>query len=313
MSGQLNVLIAFAAGLLSFLSPCVLPLVPSYLSYVSGAGFDELTSGSGDRRIIFLRTLFFVIGFSLVFVVLGLLFAGPALLFSGAIRWINLVAGGIVVLLGLNVLFDFVHVLNFEKRFRLERRPVSLIEASLVGVAFGAGWSPCIGPILASILFLAGSSGESGRAAVLLGVYSLGLGAPFLIAGVTFTRATKLLDRLKRHMRTIKTVSGVFLVFIGLLIALGRFQQLNGVLAAMGTNLAAWAQRAPRTADLIFGVFLLLLALFHPLVRVFVRKTTLRPLGTTVSVLLLLLSISQFAGWFDLGPLLGSWLMFQGI
>lgn len=310
---DLNILIAFAAGLLSFLSPCVLPLIPSYLSFVSGVQFQELTTGTGNRRVIFFRTLFFVLGFSMVFVVLGLLFSGPALLFSGAVRWINLVAGAIVILLGFNVMFDIVAVLNMEKRLHLGTRPASLAGAVVVGMAFGAGWSPCIGPILASILFLAGSTGETGRAALLLAVYSLGLGAPFLAAGLAFTRVSTYLNRIKKHFGTIKTVSGLFLIAIGLLIALGRFQQINGVLAAAGTGLTAWSEADPRRADIVFGVIALVLASLHPLLRVIRHRSILRPAGTTISLLLLLLAVSQFAGWFDLGPLVASWLLFQGI
>jgi len=310
---DITILIAFVAGLLSFLSPCVLPLIPSYLSFVSGVQFQELTTGTGNRRLVFFRTLFFVFGFSIVFVVLGLLFSGPALLFSGATRWINLVAGLIVILLGFNIMFDLVATLNMEKRLHMGTRPASMAGAVVVGMAFGAGWSPCIGPILASILFLAGSTGETGRAALLLAVYSLGLGAPFLAAGLAFTRVSTYLNRIKKHFGTIKTISGLFLIAIGLLIALGRFQQINGVLATAGTGLTTWSEAVPRRADLVFGGIALTLALLHPVLRVVRRRPVLRPVGTTVSVLLLLLALSQFAGWFDLGPMIGSWLLFQGI
>lgn len=313
MFDQLNLLIAFAAGLLSFLSPCVLPLIPSYLSFVSGVQFQELSTGTGDRRLIFFRTLFFVLGFTIVFVVLGLLFSGPALLFSGATRWINLAAGGIVVALGLNIMFDFVRILNMEKRLHVGERPASMAGAVVVGMAFGAGWSPCIGPILASILLLAGSTGETGRAALLLAVYSIGLGAPFLATGLAFTRVSGYLNRIKKHFGTIKAISGLFLIAIGLLIAVGRFQQINGVLAAGGTGLTRWSEAAPRRADLVFGISALFLALLHPTIRLIRRRPVVRPFGTTLSVLLLLLAVSQLAGWFDLGPLIGSWLTFQGV
>lgn len=313
MAENLNLLIAFAAGLLSFLSPCVLPLIPSYLSFVSGVQFQELTTGTGNRRLIFFRTLFFVIGFSIVFVVLGLLFSGPALLFSGATRWINLGAGAIVVLLGFNIMFDFVTALNMEKRLHVGERPASMAGSVVVGMAFGAGWSPCIGPILASILFLAGSTGETGRAVLLLAVYSIGLGAPFLAAGLAFTRVSTYLNRVKKHFGTIKTISGLFLIAIGLLIALGRFQQINGILAAAGTGLTAWSEASPRRADMIFGTLTLVLAVVHPVTRGIRRLPVVRPVGTTISVLLFLLAVTQYAGWIDLGLLIGSWLMFQGI
>ncbi|MCG8477690.1 MAG: cytochrome c biogenesis protein CcdA, partial [Spirochaetales bacterium] len=234
MGAQLNIFIAFVAGLLSFLSPCVVPLIPSYLSFVSGASFDELRNASVSRRRILSRTLFFVLGFTIVFVVLGIIFSGPMFLFGGAVRWINFGAGLVVILLGINVMFDLVGVLNVERRFHLSARPADGLGATAVGMAFGAGWSPCIGPILASILFLAGTQGQISRAALLLAVYSLGLGLPFIVTGVAFSRASRLLRRLRPYMGAIKTVSGLFLIAVGVLIMVGRFQQINGALLAGG-------------------------------------------------------------------------------
>jgi cytochrome c-type biogenesis protein len=200
MTADINLVLAFVAGLLSFLSPCVLPLIPSYLSFVSGVSFQELSERHGvARSVIMVRTAFFVLGFSIVFVVLGILFAGPAMLFSGASRWINLGAGVIVILLGFNVMFDVFSGLNLERRMQVSKRPANAAGAVVVGMAFGAGWSPCIGPILASILLLAGSQGGTGRAALLLAVYSAGLGLPFLLAGAAFTRVSRSIQRIKRY------------------------------------------------------------------------------------------------------------------
>jgi cytochrome c biogenesis protein CcdA len=195
MTAEINLVLAFVAGLLSFLSPCVLPLIPSYLSFVSGVSFKDLGEAGAVRWMILSRTVFFVAGFTIVFVALGILFSGPALLFSNASRWINFGAGLVVVLLGINIAFDLVGALNVERRFHTTRRPTGYLGAILVGMAFGAGWSPCIGPILASILFLAGTQGEAGRAAILLLVYSLGLGLPFLVTGAAFTRVSAYLQR----------------------------------------------------------------------------------------------------------------------
>jgi len=314
MNGDLNILLAFAAGLLSFLSPCVLPLIPSYLSFVSGVSFQELSERQGfSRGVIMVRTAFFVLGFSIVFVVLGILFSGPALLFSGAARWINLAAGFIVILLGFNVMFDFFSGLNLERRMQVRKRPVTALGAVVVGMAFGAGWSPCIGPILASILFLAGRDGTVGRAAVLLAVYSLGLGLPFLLAGAAFSRVSRSLAVIKRYFPVIKTVSGTFLIVIGLLIAFGRFQQINGILASAAYGLREWNSASPVAARLTLGTAAVLVALIHPVTRIIRRKSPVRPVGTTVSAIIALAGIAQLTGVIDLTAALAAWLAYQGV
>ncbi len=314
MDTSVSFLLAFSAGLISFLSPCVLPLIPSYISFISGASYDELRGGSTRRGFILLRTAFFVAGFSVVFMVLGLLFSGPALLFSPALQWINLVAGLIVVLLGLNILFDLVSLLQSEKRVHLKKRPGSVGGAAVAGMAFGAGWSPCIGPILASILFLAGSSGEMGRAASLLLVYSLGLGLPFLAAGFAFDRVSGYLERIRPWMGRIRVFSGLFLILMGLLIAFGRFQQLNGILISAGIQLEGWSTADPDRARLVFGVTLTALALAYPVTSLLRgRLSTLRPVATTFSAVLLVIALLQWSGVVDLGFVVSQWLMFQGI
>jgi cytochrome c-type biogenesis protein len=313
MTGELTVLIAFVAGLLSFLSPCVLPLIPSYLSFISGVSFQEFTAGTGDRRRIFPRTVFFVLGFSLVFVILGLAFAGPALLFSSALVWINLAAGLVVVLLGLNITFDFVSFLNRERRVQPQSRPTSAAGALLVGMAFGAGWSPCIGPILASILFLAGADGRLVQAGSLLLVYSLGLGVPFIVTGLAFKQVSGYLTRIRRHISAIRSVSGVFLIAVGLLIAFGRFQQLNSVIISGGFRLEQWSTTNVNTARFVFSLGLIALGLAHPLGRVLRKLSPLRPIGSTIALVLVAAGILQGVGVLNVGVLLGRWLMFQGI
>lgn len=310
---EVNILIAFAAGLVSFLSPCVLPLVPSYLSFVTGASYHELRDGSAPRRALLLRTIGFVLGFSIVFVVLGLLFSGPALLFSGATRWINLVAGTIVVLLGLNMMFDFVAALNVEKRVHTRTRPASVAGATVVGMAFGAGWSPCIGPILASILLLAGTEGSAGRAAVLLGVYSFGLGVPFLATALAFGRVGTFLDRIKPHLNAIRTGAGAFMVGIGLLIATGRFQQINGVLTSAGLIVERWTTAQPLAADIVIGGGFLALALIQPGVALLRKRPILRPVATPVAAGLAVVGLLEITGAVEVGSAIAAWLRFQGV
>ncbi len=313
MAGEVSLIIALLAGLLSFLSPCVLPLIPSYLSFISGVSFQELSRNTGDRRRILVRTLFFVLGFSVVFVVLGILFAGPALLFSSALTWLNLTAGFIVILLGLNIAFDFISLLNRERRVQVRSRPATAAGAFTVGMAFGAGWSPCIGPILASILFLAGADGHVSRAAMLLLAYSVGLGVPFILAGLAFTRVTGYINRIKPYLGVIRVVSGLFLVAVGLLIAFGRFQQLNSVIISSGYQLQQWSSTNSYRARLVFTLGAIGLGLLHPFLRLLRRRPVFKPVGSTVALLLITVGVMQWFGVIDLGILLGGWLMYQGI
>jgi cytochrome c-type biogenesis protein len=232
--------LAFAAGLLSFLSPCVLPLIPSYLSFIGGASLGVPEETQRSRLQAFYQTLAFVIGFSLVFVALGALFSAALGALGQLTRTVNIVAGLIVIALGSNFLFDFWKVLEMERRAHVTRRPSGRVGAVLVGMAFGAGWAPCVGPILSSILLLAGSSGSVVQGLGLLLLYSLGLGVPFLLTGLFFSAAKRALQRLRPYMPLIRTVSVVFLIGVGLLILFGQLQRFNVVLFGLAGRLRAW-------------------------------------------------------------------------
>ena len=253
MTENLNVLIAFAAGVLSFLSPCILPLIPSYLSLVAGVSYEELSEGKTGRMRVFLRTLLFVVGFSIIFILLGVLFSGTGGFLSGASRILNIVAGSLVILLGLNFIFNFLKFLTVERRVHMSAKPVGTLGSVLLGMAFGAGWTPCVGPILASILFLAGSSGRVLQGSLLLAFYSLGLGVPFLLAGLFFAQFLKQRDRLRAHFKTLRIVSGAFLVFIGLLILLGRLQRFNIFLFRVASALQSWQEASPLQVRVFFA------------------------------------------------------------
>ena len=318
MNAELNLAISFAAGLLSFVSPCVLPLIPSYLSYVGGVSVADLKEPTGARGQVVARTVLFVLGFSIVFVVLGVVFSGSGLLFSGASQAINIVAGAIVILLGFNVIFDFWKFLNFEKKVHLSDRPRGYVGSIVIGMAFGAGWTPCIGPILASILFLAGSSGNVSSGVLYLSVYSAGLAVPFLLASVFFGAFTRQMNKIKKHLGTIKLVSGIFLIAIGLLIALGQFQRLNVVLPAAGNSLRRWREANPGTATTVMGIASLAVAVV-PFLIGWIRSRRgkavhlLSPGRMVFSGLFITVAILELSGVIDLALLVSRWLAFQGI
>ncbi len=212
--------LAAAAGAASFLSPCVLPLLPGYLSFVSGVSVDRLDV---DTRRVVLSTAVFVAGFSLVFVALG---AGAG--FVGDFlhqnrRILQIVTGVLLVVLGIVVAGVLPSgLLARERRLLPFAPPRGLVGAGVTGVAFALGWTPCIGPILASILTVAASHGDPLTGAVLLLAYSLGLGVPFLLAGLFFARAMGALSWAKRHFTAIKVVSGAMLALYGVLLITGQ-------------------------------------------------------------------------------------------
>ncbi|MDR1114263.1 MAG: cytochrome c biogenesis CcdA family protein [Candidatus Margulisbacteria bacterium] len=231
MNNQVSLGLSFTAGLLSFFSPCVLPLLPSYLCLLGGFTPEQLKQDAPPLNGYFLsRTLGFICGFSLVFIALSLLFASGFSLLGGAALYIRWLAGLVIIALGLNILFDFLAFLNYEKRFHFARWPRGTGGALLAGLAFGAGWTPCIGPILASILLLAGQSGQAGAAALYLTAYSAGLGLPFLLAALFLERFWRVTSRLRTALPIIQKISGVLLIVIGLLVLTGHLQALTVLL-----------------------------------------------------------------------------------
>jgi cytochrome c-type biogenesis protein len=224
-------LIAFGAGLLSFLSPCVLPLVPSYLGFLTGMTLEEM----GDRRRwAFWHALCFVAGFSLIFILMG---AGATALGSTLKYHKVLLAqiGGVLL-----IFFGLYSIgvvrsafMDREKRLHLDRKPMGFLGSMLVGMAFAAGWTPCIGPILASILTMGGMSGDVGRGIVLLSAYSAGFAIPFLIAAWAVDSFRAWFQRFRRWMPWVQRASGVLLIIVGLLMVTGEFTRLAAALQAL--------------------------------------------------------------------------------
>lgn len=224
--------IAFAAGLISFLSPCVLPLVPGYMSFITGVAGAEATGKQASRRRAFIGTVLFVLGFSAIFVSYGALFGGMGQVLIRHQRDIQIVMGAVVIVLGLGFLGL---IPAFQRELRIHRMPSgTLLGAPLLGALFGLGWTPCIGPTLGAVQSLAISEASAVRGAALSFAYCLGLGLPFIVVGLLVDRAANALKFFRRHSRVIMYVGGVMLVAIGVLMVTGYWNTLT-------INLRVWA------------------------------------------------------------------------
>ncbi len=230
-----GIAVAFLAGLLSFLSPCVLPLVPSYISFVTGVGLEDLEEGEAAvRRTALIHSLLFVLGFSIMFMMLGISFTALGrLLFENQI-WIARIGGGIVILFGLHLLgVTPLRFLNRERRVHLQNKPIGYLGTVLVGITFAAGWTPCIGPILGGILTYAGTRQDVFDGLRLLGAYSLGLAVPFVLAAVALSRFLGAYRKFRRYIPWVERASGILLIVVGLLLVSGRFTALAGAAARL--------------------------------------------------------------------------------
>lgn len=216
------VFVAFGAGLLSFFSPCILPVVPAYICFITGLSLEELTESKKGLNPILPNALLFILGFSAVFVILGAsaTFLG-SFLFAKQ-RVIKLIAGIIVIFFGLHISGVFnIKFLQAEKKLHLKKKPLSFLGSFLVGIAFGFGWTPCVGPILGSILILAAAKETVLQGIMLLSFYSLGLAIPFFMVAVGIGWALRLFSKIKRYFRLISAISGILLIAIGIWVILG--------------------------------------------------------------------------------------------
>jgi len=229
---SIGLFIAFTAGLLSFLSPCVLPLVPSYITFITGLSIDDV-QGARARRTALVHGLLFTLGFSVIFIALGAIASGFGQVMAANRGWISQVGGIVIIVFGL-YLMGLLNVgfLAQERRLHLAEKPVGYLGTVFVGVAFGAGWTPCIGPILGSILMYASGQESLGRGVVLLTAYSLGLAVPFVLSALAVDRFMAFFSRVKRQMAWLSRGTGLVMVGIGLLMVTNRF-----------TVLAAWLTR----------------------------------------------------------------------
>ncbi|MGQ9673814.1 MAG: cytochrome c biogenesis CcdA family protein [Candidatus Aminicenantales bacterium] len=236
MSGAENIsfVAALTAGFISFLSPCVLPLVPSYLAFISGVSIEELSSetgGRGVRKKVILSALFFVVGFSIIFIALGASATVFGKFLAKNIRWVEIVGGLFIILMGLHFAGILrIRFLDRERTVHLEKKPLGLVGTLVVGMAFGAGWTPCVGPVLGSILTLAATTQSVLKGVMLLAFYSLGLGLPFLFAGFLIHRFFEYFRSIRKYFRAIAIAGGVLLILVGLALLTGYFSYLASLL-----------------------------------------------------------------------------------
>jgi len=225
---RISVFIAFGAGVLSFFSPCILPLIPAYISFITGLSLDELRTfedkkrSIGNLQKIFWQTILFVLGFSFIFVALG---ATAGYLGDFIFRYekiLRIVGGSVIIFLGLHVAGVFnIKQLQYEKKLHLRSKPANIFGAFIVGMVFAIGWTPCVGPALAAILGLAGTQKTVGKGILLLSVYSFGLGLPFILTALATNAFLNLFNRVRRYLKTISIVTGLLLIGIGVLIIIG--------------------------------------------------------------------------------------------
>jgi len=230
MAGSLGVVVAFTAGLFSFLSPCVLPLFPSYLSFITGMSVADLSTDltAAARRRVMLHSVIFVLGFSVVFVALGDSFSAAGQLLFQYRDWIRRVGGLLIIVFGLYIagLLN-VGVFGRTQQWQIREKPAGYVGSFLVGVTFAIGWTPCVGPILGAILSLAGTAETVERGIGLLIAYSAGLGVPFLVSAVALGAFLRFFKRYRPYIPVVERGAGVLLVAVGLLVFLNWYVVLN--------------------------------------------------------------------------------------
>jgi len=227
---NVSALTAFTAGLISFLSPCVLPLVPGYISIISGFSLDQLKANEKDKSLlrgVLLNSVFFIVGFSITFVLLGASATWIGQLLVSRMRLLGQLAGLILIVFGIHLMGIFkINALYKDKRFHKVEKPRGAWGALVLGLAFAFGWTPCIGPILAGILTIASTKQTVTEGMFLLAVYSAGLGIPFLLTSLALNKFLGFYGRFKRHFHTVEVVSGALVVAIGVLILTGSLSRL---------------------------------------------------------------------------------------
>lgn len=234
-SENVNILTAFVFGLLSFVSPCVLPIIPGYISFISGKSLQDMTGDDASaKRAMLSNTIVFILGFTIVFVLMGAAATSIGQFLNENLTLISKIAGAIIIIFGLHMIGIFkIGFLNYEKRFHLQDKKLGILGSFTVGSAFAFGWTPCIGPILAGILAIASQQETVYQGIVLLFVYSLGLGIPFFLTALSINKFFSVFNRIKKHFHTIEVVGGMMLVAVGILM-------MTNYLTIIASYLAKW-------------------------------------------------------------------------
>ncbi len=236
MSGIENVslLVAVSAGLISFLSPCVLPLIPSYVAFITGISIEELSQEKNLRYIwkkVVANSLMFIFGFSLIFIGLGASATFIGKFLSRNIHWLEVGGGALVIILGIHFTGLFrLKFLDREKRIHLKSKPLGYLGTFLVGAAFGVGWTPCVGPILGAILTMAATTQDVAKGIILLAFYSAGLGIPFFLSAVILHKFFEYFKSIRKYFNVISIIGGVLLIAVGVLLMTGYFSSLSSYL-----------------------------------------------------------------------------------
>jgi len=222
---------AFVAGLLSFFSPCVLPLIPAYFTFITGFSIEELTEkyNSEIRKKVFLSTFLFVLGFSLIFILMGASASYLGGLMYTYKKLIRIIGGILIIILGIH-LTGIIRIpgLDFEKRITLKKKPLHFLGTLIIGMAFGAGWSPCIGPLLGSILIIAGSQETVWQGVILLGIYSAGLATPFIIISIFINFLLTFIKKASKVLKYVNVMAGVVLIVVGLILVSNKLYVFSG-------------------------------------------------------------------------------------
>lgn len=334
---ELSVLLVFAAGLASFLSPCCLPLIPSYLSFIGGT--SRVDDSAGGHLIS--RTISFVLGFSVIFIALSIVLVTTFSALGGIAKYVNLVAGVIIIIIGFNIAFNITTRIknrasrtklqaspdsdqakyggfvcegceaNYEKRYNNKKRPEGVISAFLVGAAFAVAWTPCVGPMLTSILFLASQDGNLVNAILYLGVYSIGLGLPFIFVAIFFEKFLDYINKTLKYQGMIRLISGVILVCVGVTIAFGQFQTLNIVIQKWQYQFIDWV--AVSEGGLMIRLIPALIAIFIVTVIIagcLLHKKSLLNLKIAVPcVIFVIIATLQLSGTLNSAELIANWLL----
>jgi cytochrome c-type biogenesis protein len=236
MSGaeNISIFVAISAGLISFLSPCILPVIPSYLAFITGISLEELSRQENLRRVrkkVIANSLMFILGFSIIFITLGASATVIAKFLYNNIRLFEIIGGVLVIILGLHFAGIFrLKFLDREKKIHLKKKPLGYLGTCLVGMAFGAGWTPCVGPILGAILAMAATTQDVLKGIMLLTFYSAGLGLPFFLSAFILHKFFEYFKTIRKYFKVISIVGGVLLIIVGILLISGYFSTLSSYL-----------------------------------------------------------------------------------